>query len=90
MITADIWRRYYKPWTKKLVDEAKKYELLACFHGGIDGQKLIPLGTPKRIREEVRRIKDIYMDGRGGIIMGPSHHITPDTPIENILAIYQS
>ena len=46
MITADIWRRYYKPWTKKLVDEAKKYELLACFHGGIDGQKLIPLGTP--------------------------------------------
>ena len=135
MISADLWRKYYKTWTKKFVDEAKKYCLLVCFHicgscveiipdlidmgvdildpvqvsakdmeldnlkklfgknicfhGGVDGQKLIPLGTPEQIREEVRRIKNIYLDGSGGIIMGPSHHITPDTPIENILAIYQ-
>lgn len=135
MISADLWRKYYKPVTKKLIEEAKKYNLLVCFHicgscieiipdliemgvdildpvqvsaknmeignlkklfgrdicfhGGIDGQKLIPMGSPKQIMEEVKRIRSIYDDNEGGIILGPSHHITPDSPIENILAIYQ-
>lgn len=58
-----------------------------CFHGGVDAQKLLPFGSPEEIRKEIRRIRSIF-DGEGGIILGPSHYITADTPIDNILAIY--
>jgi uroporphyrinogen decarboxylase len=59
-----------------------------CFHGAVDAQKMLTRGTPEDIRREVRRIKSIFGKD-GGIIMGPSHYITADTPIENILAIYE-
>jgi uroporphyrinogen decarboxylase len=59
-----------------------------CFHGGVDAQKMLTQGTPEEIRKEVRRINSIF-DGEGGIILGPSHYITADTPAENILAMYK-
>ena len=59
-----------------------------CFHGGIDVQKFLPFATTDEVRSEVKRIKKLF-DGEGGIILGPSHYITADTPIENILAIYK-
>ena len=59
-----------------------------CFHGGIDVQKFLPFVTPEEVQKEVSRIKELF-DGDSGIILGPSHYITPDTPIENILAIYK-
>ncbi len=58
-----------------------------CFHGGIDVQKFLPFATTNEVRKEVKRVKELF-DGEGGIILGPSHYITVDTPIENILAIY--
>jgi len=60
-----------------------------CFHGAVDAQKMLTLGTPEEIRKEVNRINSVF-DGEGGIILGPSHYITADTPIENILAIYEN
>ena len=59
-----------------------------CFHGGLDVQKFLPFVTPNEVRSEVKRIKELF-DGEGGIVLGPSHYITADTPIENILAIYK-
>jgi len=59
-----------------------------CFHGGIDVQKFLPFVTPGEVKEEVNKIKELF-DGDSGIILGPSHYITSDTPIENILAIYK-
>lgn len=134
MIPPDIWRKFYKPWHKKIIDVAKKYNLIICyhicgncteiipdliemgvdlldpvqvsaknmeisnlkklfgkdicFHGGLDVQKFMTFANPKEIREEVKRIKKIF-NRDGGIILGPSHYITADTPIENILAIYE-
>ena len=59
-----------------------------CFHGGIDAQRLIPLGKPDDIRKEVDRVKRLFGHD-GGIILGPSHYLTADTPLENIIAIYK-
>ena len=56
--------------------------------GGIDVQKFLPFANHGEIRSEVKRIKELFND-EGGIILGPSHYITADTPIENILAIYK-
>ncbi len=57
------------------------------FHGAIDIQQTLPYGKPEDVRAEVRsRIK---MLGRGGgYILCSTHNIQPDTPIENILAMY--
>ena len=134
MISPEIWRKYYKSWYAQLIAEAKKYNLLVCFHicgscieiipdliemgvdildpvqvsaknmelenlkkkfgkdicfhGGIDAQKFLPFAKPEDIKDEVKKIKEMFM-GDGGIILGPSHYLTTDIPIKNILAIYK-
>ncbi|MFQ3566315.1 MAG: uroporphyrinogen decarboxylase family protein [Aggregatilineales bacterium] len=57
------------------------------FHGGIDIVKTLPQGTPSEVRAEVQeRIRVLGKDG--GYILCSSHHIQSDTPLENVLAMY--
>ncbi len=57
------------------------------FHGAIDIQKLLPHGTPEQVRGTVR--DTIRLLGKdGGYIMASAHYIQNDTPVENILAMY--
>ena len=58
------------------------------FHGGIDIVGTLPRGTPSEVRTEVvERVNDLG-DG-GGYILTSSHHIQSDTPLENVLAMYE-
>jgi len=58
-----------------------------CFHGGIDIIKTLPQGTPADVQNEVReRIR--VLGHNGGYILASSHHIQSDTPVENVLAMY--
>lgn len=59
-----------------------------CFHGGIDAQKLLNNSNPTIIRKEIDKIKKMF-NKNTGIILGPSHYLTNDIPLENILAIYK-
>jgi uroporphyrinogen decarboxylase len=65
-----------------------RYGGSVCLHGAVDVQKLLVSGTPADVRAEVRKIHRLW-GGGGGIIIGPSHEATPDTPLENVLSIYQ-
>jgi hypothetical protein len=65
------------------------YGRKVCLHGGVDVQKLLIHKGPKDIKEEVKKIVDLW-GTRGGIIVSPSHEIEPETPVENILAIYDA
>jgi uroporphyrinogen decarboxylase len=57
-----------------------------CFWGSIDEQHTLPFGTPYEVREEVlQRIQTIGKNG--GLIIGPTHHIQLDTPMENFWAL---
>jgi uroporphyrinogen decarboxylase len=58
------------------------------FHGGVDIQELLPTGTEEDVRREVRRLVALFA-GRGGYILAPSHSLQMDTPIGNILAMYE-
>ena len=58
------------------------------FHGGIDIQELLPKGTVDEVRREVRRVIDTLGAG-GGYILAPTHALQMDTPVENMLAIYE-
>ncbi len=58
------------------------------FMGGLDTQELLPHGTPRQVqRETARLIEGMTVDG-GGYILAASHTIPPETPDENIFAMY--
>lgn len=59
------------------------------FYGTIDEQETLPYGKPEDVKAEVlERIS--YMAPGGGFIISPCHSIQPDTPLENILALYNT
>lgn len=60
-----------------------------CFHGSVDIQQTLPFGTPEQVREEIRSRMEAGKPG-GGFIIGPAHNIQFDTPIENVLAMYEA
>jgi len=56
--------------------------------GLISTQQTLPRGTVEQCRAEARHRIDVIGKG-GGYIFSPAHCIQPDTPIENVLAIYE-
>ena len=60
-----------------------------AFHGGIDVQHLLPYGTPEDVRAQVLRLMD-ELGSDGGYIVCPAHALQPDTPPENIVALYDA
>jgi uroporphyrinogen decarboxylase len=67
----------------------QKYGKNVTFHGAIDVQQTLPFCTPEQIKAEVRKTIEI-LDNGGGYILSPTHNIQPDTPIENIIAMYET
>ena len=60
-----------------------------AFYGGIDEQRTLPYGTIEDVKNEV--LQRIQALGKyNGYIVAPSHAFQPDTPIENIIAVYET
>lgn len=57
-----------------------------CFWGSIDEQHTLPFGTPDDVRREVLTRLDT-IGASGGLIIGPTHHVQLDTPLENFWAM---
>lgn len=57
------------------------------FCGLISTQQTLPHGSVEDVRREVRERIEIVGAG-GGYILSPAHNIQPDTPLENVLALY--
>ena len=66
----------------------KAYGNKICIHGAMDSQKLLVYGSQYEIKEEIKNARDLWGEN-GGLILAPSHLITPDTPVKNILAFYE-
>ncbi len=60
-----------------------------CFHGAMDIQTVLSQGSAGEVRDEVKRLCDVLGPG-GGFILAPTNNIMPETPIENILALYET
>lgn len=134
MFSPDLFKKYFLPLYKKLIENVKKYNLFfgwhccgnvndilpwmidvgidvfdvvqtsakdmnienvyklygnkVCLHGAIDIQKILSRGTVKQVREEVKKVINLW-NCKGGIILAPSHEIVPDAPIENIISLYK-
>jgi uroporphyrinogen decarboxylase len=79
-----------QPTAKDMQPERLKVEFgeRLCFHGGVDIVGTLPRGTPDEVRAEVRaRAKTL--GANGGYILSSSHHIQSDTPLANVLAMYE-
>jgi len=61
---------------------------LVFWGGGIDTQHTLPLATPEKVREEVKRNTEIFMKD-GGFIFNQVHNIQAGIPPENIVAMYE-
>lgn len=60
-----------------------------CFHGSIDIQETLPRGTPADVRAEVAdRIEAGAREG--GVILCTAHNIPPETPIDNVVALFEA
>jgi len=59
------------------------------FHGAMDNQYTLPFGTVEEVRQEV--LDNLRILGKGGgYILAPCHNIQPNTPPENVIAMYET
>ncbi len=59
------------------------------FYGGLDVQRLLPFGTVDEVRQGVKELIKTLGPG-GGFLFATSHNIEPDTPLENIVALFDT
>jgi len=59
------------------------------FMGGVDTQDLLPNGTVDQVRRATARLIEGMTSDGGGYILAASHTIPPETPDENIFAMFQ-
>jgi uroporphyrinogen decarboxylase len=66
----------------------KEFGTDLAFMGGVDTQDVLPFGTVDDVRRATARlIAGMTRDG-GGYILAASHAVPPETPNENIFAVY--
>lgn len=58
------------------------------FMGGLNTPHVLRCGTPRQVRDEVRRCLDIFAPG-GGYIFGGSQVLLDDVPLENAVAMFE-
>jgi len=59
------------------------------FHGGMDNQQTLPFGTVEDVRQEV--VDNLEILGKDGdYILAPCHNLQAVSPVENIIAMYES
>ena len=57
--------------------------------GGVDTQHTLPNGTPDQVRAQVAERIGIFGPG-GGYVFNTIHNVQPQTPVENLLAMYET
>ena len=64
-------------------------DVLTFWGGAVDTQRVLNMGTPQQVRDEVKRRIDDLAPG-GGFIFTPVHNVQPDVPPENFMAMWET
>ena len=59
-----------------------------CFHGGIDTQGVLAMGSPDDVCRQIDRLVEDFGATEGGFIMAPAHYLQADAPWENVMAVF--
>ncbi len=60
------------------------------FMGGVDTQELLPNGTASQVAKATEVLVDGMTADGGGFILAASHTVPPETPDENVFAMYEA
>jgi len=60
-----------------------------AFMGGVDTQELLPNASPAEVRRATEQLISRMTADGGGYILAASHTVPPETPVENIFAMYE-
>ncbi len=61
-----------------------------CFNGGVDVQGTMINGSTDDVKREVHELVALFGKFNGGYIGGTSHSIMPETPLDNVIAMYEA
>lgn len=60
-----------------------------AFCGGVDQRQVLPHGSPGDVEREVQR-RIAELGPGGGYLLAPTHDIQADTPVDNVLAVFEA
>lgn len=69
---------------------AREFGGKICFNGGADVQGTLIHGSPEDVKREVHELVDLFGRYGGGYIGGTSHSVMPETPLDNVIALYEA
>jgi hypothetical protein len=69
--------------------KSKFGDRITFWGGSVDTQQTLPFGTPEQVRAEVRERIRAFAPG-GGFIFNAIHNIQARTPVENVVALFES
>ena len=72
-----------------LAELKQEYGNDVIFHGGVENQKVLPLGTAYDVAKETKLCLET-LGKDGGYICCSCHNIQPGTPVENIIAMIET
>jgi uroporphyrinogen decarboxylase len=61
-----------------------------AFYGGVSTQSVLPYGTPVEVRTAVRACAQALAPEGTGLVIGPSHRMMTDIPMENVAAMLEA
>jgi uroporphyrinogen decarboxylase len=72
------------------VELKREYGRHLTFMGGVDTQEMLPHATAAEVRRATEELIGIMTADGGGYILAASHTISPETPDDNIFAMYEA
>lgn len=80
-----------QPETRNMApaDLKRQFGHKLSFHGMMSTAGVLAFGTVQDVRDEVRRLLEVMMPG-GGFCLAPTHLIQSNTPVENVVAMYET
>jgi len=80
-----------QPGAMDIAHIAHEFGGKAAFCGAVDVQNLLASGSPRQVKDEVRRVAETLGKPFGGaLLLGPANVMTPDIPFENLVALFEA
>ena len=88
-LSFDLWKLGVHLRHSKFEPLGIEYLASVALANGHEVKIIFPGSTISEVKKEVNHLMD-EVGKNGGYILAPCHNIQPDTPIENVLAIYEA
>jgi uroporphyrinogen decarboxylase len=79
-----------QPEIYNLQETKREYGKHIAFYGGISTQQFLPFASADEVYERACRVRDTLGGAGGGYILAPTHALTDDIPVVNMLAMVRA